>query len=154
MGCGSMPWKTFFISTLFVISCNSGGYPDRPPSIRYGEDPCDECFMLINEGRYAATYATTGGQSRRFDDIGCLLAYNDKHREDVANYWVADYGTQRWLLADKALFFKSDSIQTPMGSGIIAFDSERVARDSIPLIKQETLIKFSQLLEKTKELPY
>jgi copper chaperone NosL len=148
-----MPWKTLLISTLFVISCNSGGLPDQAPTIRYGEDPCDECFMLINEARYAAAYTTTGGQSRRFDDIGCLLAYHSKHREDVANFWVAGFSTQKWVIADSALYFKSDSIQTPMGFGIIAFENERIARNSIPLMNQEPPLRFSQLLGKTED-PY
>ena len=108
--------------------------------------------MLINEARYAAAFMTNDGQSKRFDDIGCLLIYQKKHHDGVAFFWVADYGTQKWLDADKALFFETDSIQTPMGFGIVAFESEKIAGNFIPPTNQEPSLKFFQLLEKTEDL--
>jgi copper chaperone NosL len=146
--------KIILIFSLLIMSCKSGGNFDQPPEIRYGEDPCDECFMLINESRFAATYITFDDQVKRFDDIGCLLLYQKEHDEDVAHFWVKDFNTQKWLKADNALFISSDSIQTPMGFGIIAFENEKTVRDIFPSQNQDQILKFPQLLEITKELYY
>lgn len=144
----------FFLFIVIYIGCRSGGNLDQPPTIQYGEDPCDECFMLINESRFAAGYVTNDGQTRRFDDIGCFLQYHKKHQESVAYFWVTDFNTQKWINANKAFFVKSDSIQTPMGFGIIAFENEKTARDIFPSQNQDQILKFPQLLEITKELYY
>lgn len=146
--------KTIFIFILLIVSCRSGGNLDQPPIIRYGEDPCDECFMLINEARFAAGYVTNDGQSRRFDDIGCLLIYHQKHQEKVVHFWVTDFKTHTWVNANNAFFVRSDSIQTPMGFGIIAFESEKAARGILPPPNQVQILKFPQLLETTEELYY
>lgn len=143
--------KIILIFILLMMSCKSGGNLDQPPTIRYGEDPCDECFMLINEARFAAAYVTTEGHSKRFDDIGCLLIYHQKHQEDVAYFWVTDFNTQKWIKARDAFFVKSDSIQTPMGFGIIAVGNED---DAGSIASQDGILKFPQLLKKTKELYY
>lgn len=146
--------KNILLLALLIMSCKSGGNLDQPPTIRYGEDPCDECFMLINEARFAAAFVTNDGQTKRFDDIGCLLINHKKHQEDVAYFWVTDFNTQKWLKATNAFFVKNDSIQTPMGFGIIAIESEKSVKDILPSQNQGRLLKFPQLLEKTKELYY
>lgn len=142
----------FFSFIVVFAGCKSGGNLDQPPTIRCGEDPCDECFMLINEARYAAAYVVKSGEARRFDDIGCLLIYHKKHQENVAYFWVNDFNSQKWLNARNAFFVKSDSIQTPMGFGIIAFASEKTANDVLP--PQNHILGFPQLLETTEELYY
>jgi len=105
---------------LLVVSCSSGPNLDEPPEIRYGEDTCDRCLMIINEARYAAATVTSDGQARRFDDIGGMLAYTQETAEDVAVFWVHDFDTEEWLKAGEAYFVKSDHL-TPMGFGIVAF---------------------------------
>lgn len=105
---------------LLVVSCSSGPNLDEPPEIRYGEDTCDRCQMIINEARYAAAYVMPDGQARRFDDIGGMVAYTQEVVEDVAVFWVHDFDTEEWLKADEAFYVKGDHL-TPMGFGIIAF---------------------------------
>jgi len=76
--------------------------------------------MIINEARYAAAYVTDDGETRRFDDIGGLVAYTQEVTEDVAVYWVHDFDTEEWLKGDAAIYVTSD-LATPMGFGIVAF---------------------------------
>jgi copper chaperone NosL len=106
-----------------AVSCNSGPNLDEPPEIRYGEDTCERCLMIINEARYAAAYVRPDGQARRFDDIGGMIAYTREVAEDVAVFWVHDFDTEEWLKADEAYFVKSDHL-TPMGFGIVAFGEQ------------------------------
>ncbi|MGD2048656.1 MAG: nitrous oxide reductase accessory protein NosL [Chloroflexota bacterium] len=112
-----------FLVLLLVVSCSSGPNLDEPPEIRYGEDTCDRCQMIINEARYAAAYVMPDGQARRFDDIGGMLAYTREVPEDVAVFWVHDFDTEEWLNADEAFYVKSDHL-TPMGFGIVAFGEQ------------------------------
>ncbi len=113
-----------FLSVWWVmgglVAC-SGASPDQPPKIRYGEDMCDECKMLISEARFAAAYITENGDVRRFDDIGGMFVYHQKHMEPVARYWVHDYKTSIWIRGDQAVYVHSPNIQTPMGYGVVAF---------------------------------
>ena len=105
------------------VSCSSGPDFDEPPDIRYGEDSCERCLMIINEARFAAAYVTQAGETRRFDDIGGMVAYNNEISEDVAVFWVHDFDTEGWLKAEEAFYVKSQQ-QTPMGFGIVAFGDQ------------------------------
>lgn len=136
----------FLIPALFLISCQ-GSQLDRPPEIRYGEDACDECHMLINEARFASTIVTSQAQTRRFDDIGCMLIYLNKHQEDVVYFWVTDFNSQKWHPAEDVVFVESDSIQTPMGFGIIAVADKEAAKEMVGEDMQSKTMDFSELRE-------
>jgi copper chaperone NosL len=113
---------------LLATGCPSGGGERGPPALRYGEDACDECHMLINEARYAAAYATPAGEERRFDDVGDLLAYQQRTGEEAEGVWVHDLDDAGWVAARDARFVKAPDVTTPMGSGIVAFRDPARAR--------------------------
>lgn len=108
-----------------LTGCGSEADPLAPPEIRYGEDICDACQMIISDPRFAAaTLVEVDGatEPRRFDDIGDLLAY---HREDpelvVRAWYVHDYDSEAWLDARRAHFVRAEGIRSPMGFGLAAF---------------------------------
>lgn len=109
------------VTASLSLSCGRGPDLSRPPEIRYGEDVCDQCRMIISEARFAAAYVTAAGDTRRFDDIGDMLAYMGDRHEDVAAIWVHDYETEAWLRAEEAHYVVSEHVHTPMGHGIVAF---------------------------------
>jgi copper chaperone NosL len=117
---------------LLLIGCGVEGSLDEPPVILYGQDVCDECNMIINEASHAAAYVTTSGEARRFDDIGDMLAYNARNREDVHRFWVHDYITEEWVQADQAAFVVNSGRPTPMGWGILAFADRAAAEAFLP----------------------
>ena len=129
---------------LLAAACNSGPDLDQPPTIRYGEDSCERCLMIINEARFAAAYVTADGTARRFDDIGGMLAYDAEMHEDVAVYWVHDFDSEEWLKAEEAHFVKSDEQITPMGFGIVAFDDHAQAEEWAAE-REAMVMDFSQL---------
>lgn len=135
-----------FIAIFFLLfTCKSGANLDQPPTMRYGEDPCDECGMIINEARFAVAFVTTDGIARRFDDLGCLLRYHDKHGEKVANFWVNDYDNREWLNAQNAYFVESDSLTTPMGYGIVAVSNKQRAEEILTEVKSGSVKQFDEL---------
>lgn len=120
----------FLLASLILLAlsaCQSTSEADTPPEIRYGEDTCDRCQMIINEARHASAYVTADGQTRRFDDIGDMLIFSDETGDNVSAYWVHDYDSESWLKADQAAFVRSEQEPTPMGFGIIAFSSRERA---------------------------
>jgi copper chaperone NosL len=138
----------FLLALLLVgvaAACSPGAAVDQPPAIRYGEDACDHCQMIINEPRFAASYVTAGRETRRFDDIGNMMSHYGKYKEDVAAFWVHDYETEEWLAAEEAYFVVSRKIYTPMGHGIIALDdAERAA--SLAIEHEGQVVTFSELV--------
>ena len=121
--------KFILAMLLLILLAACGGSQDleTPPDIRYGEDVCEECSMIINEPRHAASYVLTDGTVRRFDDIGEMLAYDSKHHEAVHVYWVHDFNSEEWIMADKASFVLHNEAKTPMGWGLLAFGEESSA---------------------------
>jgi copper chaperone NosL len=122
-------WLWSALLLLLLAACNSGTDLDAPPEIRYGEDTCDRCQMIINEARYAAAYVTEDGLTRRFDDIGGMVAFHQEMAEDVAVFWVHDYLSESWLKAEAAFLVNESAVQTPMGFGVIAFSTSGQAEE-------------------------
>lgn len=141
---GRALWSLILIGFL-MLSCQSSAQLDRPPDIRYGEDACDKCRMIISEARFAAAYVTRQGEVRRFDDIGDMMQYYREHAEEVAVFWVHDFETEEWLRADQAFFVISAGIHTPMGHGIIAV-SEKGRADQVAITAQGKVLTWSELL--------
>lgn len=111
---------------VWMIACG-GPSPEKPPVIRYGEDACEECKMLISEPRFAAAYGTKENVFR-FDDIGCMILHYRKHDGDVQAFWVHDYETGDWISGEKAYFVVGSEVYTPMAYGIVAFEDSLRAR--------------------------
>ena len=131
------------VGLLSIVSCSSGPDFDEPPDIRYGEDSCERCLMIINEARFAAAYVTDAGETRRFDDIGGMVAYKDEISEDVAVFWVHDFDTEEWLKAEQAFYVESQQ-QTPMGFGVIAF-ADRQQADQWAAENDGVVLSFADL---------
>lgn len=102
----------------------------QPPEILFGEDICSECGMIISEARYAAVYYTPTGEARRFDDIDGMLTLHARQQEDVAQFWVYDYITEQWIIANQACFVKNVELHTPMGFSLVAFSDRLRAKSS------------------------
>src|SRR5690606_2513635 len=67
-------------------------------------------------------HADGSRSSPAFDDVNCLVDF-ERECDDacvVLARYVHDVNTRQWLDASKATFVMSDSIQTPMASGVAA----------------------------------
>ena len=112
---------------LVILGC-SAETKSGPPRIRYGEQVCSRCQMLISEAPYAASLRTADGKVHRFDDAGCLLAFVRELDTKGAQMWVHDHETEASLEVRQAFFVHSPRQITPMGYGLVAFAEEHAAK--------------------------
>lgn len=110
--------SSFFSAVVFILmSCTKT--EDMPPEIRIDRTGCARCRMLISDTRFAAALKTN--DYLIFDDIGCMLEYSRTHTNTTeASVWVRDFGSDRWIHSEDAVFYFQDNKQTPMGYGYIA----------------------------------
>ncbi|MEZ4727856.1 MAG: nitrous oxide reductase accessory protein NosL [Caldilineaceae bacterium] len=143
-----------FIGGLLLAACARGASTAMPPDIRYGEDLCTECNMIISDPRYAAGYAFEIAPGRyeslAFDDIGDLLAHMEKHPErQIVAWYVHDYTTEEWLDATAAYYVVSDQIISPMGHGIAAHATQAAA-EAMDQAKAGHVLDWNGLLAQAK----
>jgi len=97
----------------------------QPPTLHLGEDVCAHCGMIVSDVRFAAAcvvdQAGVGYAGVVFDDVGCLLDYDEQVTEQrIVQRYVMDYQIHTWLKAEDAIFVSSRRIHAPMASGVIA----------------------------------
>lgn len=112
--------KSLSLSLFFLFACAAGQI--GPVPIDDG-DACSFCRMAISERQFAAEIIKTDEAVLKFDDIGCMLRYQEKaeDKSKPAAIFVTDYASKEWIKAEDAFFTRSETIKTPMGGGIIAF---------------------------------
>ena len=113
--------------SLFLFACSSDVDLEALPEIAYGEVLCEQCGMIITEESHAAAYRLPDGTLKPFDDLGDMVVYHRINGEDVHLFWVHDFNSGEWMHADHAYFVATESLVTPMGHGIAAFESESEA---------------------------
>ncbi len=103
-----------FLTGWYGCSKNS----NTPPSIQYGMEMCDSCHMVMSDERFGSVVRSSHGEEYRFDDVMCLARF--LHEKKISGeIWVKTFDTLTWVRLSSVQFVQT-SIQTPMGSGIIA----------------------------------
>ena len=103
--------------------------------IAYGAEVCRHCHMTIADPRFAAELVTTKGMVFVFDDVGCLASFMASGKvsaSDIHAILVNDFlNPDSMLHAREAVYLRVDSLQTPMGSHLVALraaDAERMRK--------------------------
>ncbi len=120
--------KVFILLSIGLLL----GCSPSPKPINYGVDACSFCMMTVVDKQHAAQLVTKKGKSYSYDAIECMM--NDlrdwKHPE-VTYFLVADFHNPGVLTgAKQASYLISQSIPSPMGKFLSAFESESV-RDEV-----------------------
>jgi copper chaperone NosL len=133
VGAGSL------LSALFVSFCSQG--PPPAAALDTAHESCRFCRMAISDARLAGQIVAPYEEPIFFDDIGCLrdfLAEKPVLGPHAIAY-VADHLTGEWLPATRALFTRNESVETPMGSHLIAHADES-ARRRDPMVEGGALL--------------
>jgi nitrous oxide reductase accessory protein NosL len=120
------------LAPLLMLTGCSKTEDAGPPEIHFGQDTCQACGMIIQDERYAAAVVTVsaGGsvEKHAFDDIGEMLEFAPPQGAQQVRRYVREVTTRQWLDASRATLVKSTQVQTPMGSGIVAYGDAQAAR--------------------------
>lgn len=114
---------------LSPLGCTSRPSASSPPPLHFGEDVCAVCSMIISDERFSSAITFVEGRHTEealYDDIGEMLEAPPP--DGVSLYWWAhDAETLEWIDARAAYYLVSDSLQTPMGTGVAAFRTREAA---------------------------
>lgn len=116
--------------TLLAFSAMLSACTRELDPIRYGTDAGAYCRMTIVEPRFAGSILTDKGRTLKFDAIECMANYVLQEEEnglsfspDQIHASVDEHGDL--LPVSNVFFVISDSVRTPMGGGIVAYDSDQ-----------------------------
>lgn len=117
---------------LAMAFCTAPG-KTPPAELDTGNETCRFCRMLVSDPRRAAQIVAPSEEPLFFDDIGCLRDYlaTGPSLWEGAIAYVADHRTKAWIAAAKALYTRNPSIETPMGSHLLAH-ADKASRDADP----------------------
>ena len=119
-----IPIRVWLIAAGLIAGCRPVDI-SRPPTVRFGEEACASCRMIIGDEHFAAALVAPTGDSLKFDDVGCMVEHEaGRLLPDVA-YWVRDAASREWLDARGARFVHSPSVASPMGFGLAAHPADR-----------------------------
>ncbi len=118
----------FLISAIVLLnSCEVG-----LESIRYGEDQCHYCKMLISDPKFGSELVTEKGKVFKFDAAECMASYLKTEKAQQANYaFIAAiaYDTPGQLHnVNELSFLVSQEIPSPMGAFLSAYTTYQEAQ--------------------------
>jgi hypothetical protein len=87
--------------------------------------------MTVSDARFAAEVVFASGETRYYDDIGCL-ATDGRIPEGKRQAWVRSDGGNRWTRAEEAFYARLAAPRTPMGYGFHAFATKAGALRADP----------------------
>jgi copper chaperone NosL len=135
--------------TWWVAGC---GGALQPVDLASG-DACSGCRMTISDRRTAAQIVSPSEDARLFDDLGCLRDYLADHRlPHDARVYVADHRTGEWVDASTAVFARVASVDTPMGSHVVAW-RDQASRDGDAAAADAELLDRASLLHHSDRGP-
>lgn len=117
------------LAALLLPACERAPL-SGPPDMPLGRHECKACGMLVSEDRCSSALLVESHGRREYyfyDDLGCMLdqAREGIDSETIVEHFARDYDSRTWVSAAEATFLFADpaKLQTPMGSGIVAFSS-------------------------------
>ena len=137
---------------VLIFGGKSAGKQSGPEPIDYEHETCARCHMRFATPGFAGERRGRDGRVAKFDDVGCLLQAVASAHEETTDVWVEDHGGGGWIPLASATFVRGKRLQTPMGSGIVAFKdpaaAERLARGAIAQVTPlEDLLRDRSLLQ-------
>lgn len=111
-----------------VFAVLAFGCTVEPEPLAYGIDLCYTCKMTLMDEKFGAEIVTKKGKVYKFDDVNCMLGFyhtDVEPKENIAHLLVVNFTKPtQFIDATNSWYLKSDSIRSPMASGIAAFASQ------------------------------
>jgi copper chaperone NosL len=121
------------ILAIAAPGCGPSGDPP-PAALDTSSETCRSCRMPVSDPRLAAQLVAPGEEPAFFDDIGCLRDFLGRSANATAKApgtiaYVADHRTASWQRAARAVYSRCPSLETPMGSHLMAH-ADAASRDA------------------------
>ncbi len=142
--------KIGIIFLLFFLTGCGSYQTGKIPEIRYGQDLCSECRMTLMDAQFACVILTEEEEILKFDDIGCMVRFQKSNQTKIKEAWVHDGMTQAWVQSSKAYFVFDQTLNTPMGSHLMALSSKESLQECLKKNGAKQ-ISFDQINELLKE---
>lgn len=117
----------WWLISFLWIGCNQ-----QPEAIRYGQDACAFCRMVIADEKFGSELITQKGKIYKFDSIECLAAYRHSDQisgSDIHSMWITNFKTPgQWLPAEQTQFLQSPNVPSPMGMSLSGYASSDEAK--------------------------
>ena len=138
--------RVLAIVATATASSSCAASADGPPEIIVDQTTCAHCGMFVSEPAFAAAYRADG-ETRIFDDIGCLIEAVQKEREPGrARFWFHDLQSAAWIAGETATFVRTTHLHTPMGGSLVAYRDRRQAHDAAKQSHGQVIGGLSELL--------
>ena len=132
-----------------VLSACSGEPETGPVEVKWDQNNCERCRMMLSDRNFAAQirFFPEGKRSKvvKFDDIGCAVLWikdQQWNNDPETQIWVADHRNGEWIDARKATYVRKKN--SPMGYDLGA----QVEADSDGLSFAEAKQKIEQVENK------
>lgn len=134
--------------SLLLGSCKAQTEP-----FKYGTDNCHFCKMGIVDTKYGCEVVTKKSKVYKFDDLVCMARFLGSGilpEQDIALKVVINFEKQNDFIAvDKAVFWTSPTLRSPMGSNAAAFRNQEAA-NAAGASKEGTLLNWNEIYTKLK----
>lgn len=125
----------------------------QPQPIHYGMEECSECKMIIMDKKFGAEIISTKGKIYKFDDLICLIEFLSNKtiaENEISRKLVINYQQENSFLAvEKATYYVSDNLHSPMNGNAAAFSDKEVAQKS-QTGKQGDFMDWNEVYNKLK----
>ncbi len=95
-----------------------------PEPVRWGQENCAYCGMIIDDPHFAAELRDgPGGKLWKFDDIGCAAMFLSQRKwaaDPHAEFWAGDSEHGTWLDGRQAWFIGGEKTPMNYGFGAVA----------------------------------
>ena len=125
----------------------------KTEAFNYGKDNCHFCKMGILDPKYGCEIVTKKSKVFKFDDINCMAMFINSggvEENDIAHKVVINFEKKNEFIdADKAVFWVSSTLRSPMGANAAAFIS-RDAAEKIITSKDGQFVNWETVIAKYK----
>ena len=148
---------TFLLISLSIITISCS--PKTEP-FNYGKDNCYFCKMGIVDPKYGGEVITKKSKVYKFDDLVCMVRFLQSgtlKEKEIAKKVIInfDHGSSvgekenDFLDVNKATFWVSPELRSPMGSNAAAFASQQAA-EKARAGKEGQLMNWDEIYKKIK----
>jgi copper chaperone NosL len=134
--------------SIMAISCSP-----KTEAFIYGKDNCYFCKMGIIDPKYGGEVVTKKSKVYKFDDLVCMVRFLQSgtlNETEIAKKVIINFEKENdFLDVNKAVFWASPELRSPMGSNAAAFSSEQAA-EKAKAGKEGQLMSWADLYKKIK----